>query len=38
MSVEILHIVFLENLYFFFDSLMNIKLKRAAFFQNGNIF
>ncbi len=41
MSVEtvvLLHIVFLERDPFFFDFLMNTKLKRAAFVQNRNLF
>ncbi len=38
MSVETLHIVFFERDIFFFDSLMNTKLKRAAFVQNLTIY
>ncbi len=38
MSVETLHIIFLERDIFFCDYLMNTKLKRTEFVQNTNIF
>ncbi len=34
----VLFIIFLEPVTFFFDSLINKKLKRTAFIQNRNLF